>query len=407
MASITHPKTGLWLRIVFLLATVAASLGAGSRLALAQEEGGSDAALFLPFVKSPTGIDNPAPAQGATGQSANLYLTWSYNNPNLRAASFEVKLAAGNPAPDQVVAQLNGPLYIPPTLEPGAQYYWQVIVVTTDGQRLEGPVWSFRTEPVLNPPPVGTMVEIPGGEFLMGCDPNNQTGSYGCAANQLPLHRVWLDTYAIDKYEVTNSQYRACMDAGACNPPRRDSSYRRDEYFYSPAYDYYPVLYVSWWDAQDFCRWSGKRLPTEAEWEKAARGPVDTRIWPWGNQDPDCSRVARMSLESAGGATCPRDTVQVGQYPRGASPYGVMDLSGNVFEWVQDKVDWNFYKSSPYRNPVNNNNENDVFIIRGGSFRDNVYYMRAFYRHYGHHGDQPWEDGPYFRTYRVGFRCAR
>ena len=408
MKNIAQNNAGLWLRIMAVLLTAAAMISSGVRLAHGQEDTSLEPSLYLPLIARPTGIDNPTPVYAAANRSSNLYLAWTFDNPDLTVSHFDIKLAAGDETPDVIVAQqLTGLTYAPSTLQPGVRYYWQVVAVGNDGRRLAGPVWYFDTEPVLNPPPVDTMIDIPAGEYRMGCDPDNLTSSYGCASNQLPLHRVWLDAYAIDKYEVTNSQYRACVSAGACNQPRRSRSYTRADYYGQAEYDFYPVLFVSWWDAQTYCRWAGKRLPTEAEWEKAARGPVDTRIWPWGNEDPDCSRAARQSMSPAGAVKCPLDTVQVGQYPRGASPYGVMDMSGNVFEWVEDKVNWSYYESSPYRNPVNLKNENDSFIIRGGSFRDNVYYMRVFYRHFGHHGDNPWEDGPFFRTYRVGFRCAR
>lgn len=363
--------------------------------------------LFFPLVATAAGLSPLMPLHGATNQSANLYLAWEYDSRKMHADSFEVRLATSIQSLGTSATQrLSRNVFVPATLEPGVRYYWQVVAVGADDQRIEGPVWSFATEPRLNPPPLETMVAIAGGEFLMGCDSNNPSSS-GCAANQTPLHAVWLDAYQIDKYEVTNVQYRACVSAGACNPPRRNRSYTRDHYYDDAAYDYYPVLYVSWWNAQDYCRWAGKRLPTEAEWEKAARGPVDTRMWPWGSAGPDCSRAARLGLDAAGGMQCPLDTVQVGQYPRGASPYGVMDMSGNAFEWVQDNVNWQYYRSSPYRNPVYTSKKSNSFIIRGGSFRDNVFYMSTYHRHYGHHGDHPWEDGPYFRTYRVGFRCAR
>lgn len=244
------------------------------------------------------------------------------------------------------------------------------------------------------PTPHG-MILIPAGEFQMGCDIN--TDPYGCDIwgdmDQLPLHKVSLSAYWIDKYEVTNARYQACVDAGVCAAPGHTFSNTRHSYYGNPTYAEYPVIFVSWEKAKTFCDWEGKRLPTEAEWEKAARGSTGTRAYPWGDAEPVCDLANFQDCfqDSVG------DTSAVGSHPAGASPYGAMDMGGNVFEWVNDWYSEDYYASSPENNPTGP--VTGTFRVeRGGSWFYASWSLRAAYRDFGNVEDE---------GSGLGFRCAR
>jgi len=234
------------------------------------------------------------------------------------------------------------------------------------------------------------LVYIPAGDFLMGCD-RAHNGGYSCYEDELPLHTVYLDAYYIDKTEVTNAQYALCVTVGACEQPNNTSSLKRSPYYGESSYDNYPVINVSWDDASKYCKWAGRELPTEAQWEKAARGE-SVRAYPWGDDEPTCDWVNG----EVGGKDCKGNTTAVGSYPDGASPFGVLDMAGNVWEWVSDWYSTTYYSSlERFINPVGPNT-GTYRVIRGGSF----YYgsgLRTANRYY---------DYPGGRYLVIGFRCA-
>lgn len=252
------------------------------------------------------------------------------------------------------------------------------------------------------------MVYVPAGEFLMGStDAEINALLTQCShckreyfVDELPQHTVYLDAFWIDRTEVTNAQYRKCVEAGTCRAPTA-CDWGDPTYGDASKADH-PVVCVSWDDARTYCEWAGARLPTEAEWEKAARGS-DGRLYPWGNTfdgsalnfcDRNCEFVWKDTNAEDGYAR----TAPVGSYPSGASPYGALDMAGNVWEWVNDWYDENYYSRSPDRNPTGpDSGENRA--LHGGSWGDYWYHARAAHRH-GHGVD------PTFRSSYVGFRCG-
>jgi len=219
-----------------------------------------------------------------------------------------------------------------------------------------------------------TLVYVPAGEFEMGSDNGSD--------DEKPLHRVSLDAFWIDQTEVTNKQYFACVSVAECTPPSSSSSRNRSSYYGESEFDEFPVIYVDWNQADAYCSWASRRLPTEAEWEKAARG-IDARIYPWGNDPPNSNL---LNYNNPVG-----DTSREKSYGAGKSVYGAYDMAGNVWEWVND-----WYDVYPGGNPTVSSDFGQKFHVqRGGSWIDVDYLVRSSKRD---SGSLPLDN--------LGFRCA-
>jgi formylglycine-generating enzyme required for sulfatase activity len=286
------------------------------------------------------------------------------------------------------------------------------VVIDIEPLRPEPPRTEDRAE----------MVLVPAGEFWMGSDQaevdrfveackragQSESSCKQWGEREGPRHRVHLDAFHIDKYEVTNALFERFVRATSHRTTAEREGHgwvwqQKDGKWHwvkvdgaewrkptgpgSAAEPSHPVVQVSWHDAEAYCRWAGKRLPTEAEWEKAARG-TDGRRYPWG-EDWDASK--------ANGAMSVRMTTFVGSYPAGVSPYGAHDMAGNVAEWVADWLDKGYYRRSPERNPQGPD-AGQHRVLRGGSWNYYPFYLRTAARA---------TNAPDYRLSNVGFRCAR
>jgi formylglycine-generating enzyme required for sulfatase activity len=239
---------------------------------------------------------------------------------------------------------------------------------------------------------------IPDGTFRMG---GMDTAA---SSDELPDHNVTMKAFWMDKLEVTNGMFTLCVQAGVCEPPQVFKSDTRDSYFSNPEFKDYPVVYVTWQQADAYCTWAGRRLPTEAEWEYAARGN-DYRTYPWGDDAPDSSRGNFNYYVG--------DTSRVGNFPAGASMFGVLDMAGNVTEWVHDFYDGNYYAQNVTMNPPGPGSRSAYFqrVVRGGTYQDAFIDIRVANRS-SVRGSNVNAADVYSEDYlgefspKIGFRCA-
>lgn len=258
------------------------------------------------------------------------------------------------------------------------------------------------------------IVYVPAGQFVMGIDSDQMRWAHalckqyskelGVAVcppskfqDERPHHTVGLDGFWIDRTEVTNGQYEQCVHEGGCLPPVESGSFTRDSYYNDDRYDHYPVIWIRWDQAAAYCAWAGRRLPSEAEWEYAARGPQGF-MFPWGDSfdgsllnycDVHCAGVNDETVDDGYA-----DTAPVGSYPGGASWCGALDMAGNVREWV---ADWfGYYSLEEQLNPTGPSS-GDSRIPRGGSWYDVPDNVRSTNRG-GLSSD--------YTRHKVGFRCA-
>ncbi len=346
-ASTKRPRRG-W-RWVGVLLAVLAGIGLGLGLAYAQPW----TAWGLPVWPAAAGVEPPPLAEPQDATAATSALT---PRPATRAPALAATPTVGPTAtltPSPLPSPTATPTLTPsPTLGVGAQW-----LRPTDGM---------------------VMRYIPGGTFAMG----SATGD----ADEQPVHRVYLSPFWLDRHEVTNAMYRLCVTARVCEQPADVGL------FADARYNDYPVAYVSWYDAQTYCQWAGGRLPTEAEWEYAARGGLEGLLYPWGDEEPTCIPGAPNGAQYR---ACGTQLAPVMTYaPNG---YGVYDMAGNVWEWVLDWYQADYYRSSPPRNPLGP--EHGVArVLRGGSRLNYAPELRV--------ANRSWETPATKRGY-IGFRCAR
>jgi formylglycine-generating enzyme required for sulfatase activity len=349
-----------------------------------------------------------------TAQTHANGITWTMvaasthtQTPTLQATFAPTPTFTPTPSPSPLP-----PIYLStPTITPTASPLQPTLTPT--------PLHPTFTSTPLPPTPTATtpsspMVLIPAGNFQMGESANrglaecqllyepftSSTCEWGWFTDEEPEHTVTLDAFYLDVSEVTNGMYEACITAGPCSPPKYPTSSTRSSYFGDSRYANFPVINVDWNQAATYCSWARGRLPTEAEWEYAARGGLADRLYPWVDGfdgslanfcDVNCPNDWSNTYFNDGFA----DTAPVGSYP--ANGYGLFDMAGNVQEWVADWYDSSYYSNSPANNP-SGPATGDYRVLRGGGWYLNGDDMRSAARD---------RASPINSNFYIGFRCSR
>ncbi|MBI4727531.1 SUMF1/EgtB/PvdO family nonheme iron enzyme [candidate division TA06 bacterium] len=327
-------------------------------------------AVGAPGNNAPNAPGSPSPANNAINQSTSLILSWTCTDPDEGdTLKYDVYFGTTNPPTTAVSTNQSAASIVCSGLENSTIYYWKIVAKDNHSSATAGPVWCFTTEPR----PI-EWITIPAGNFTMGSLP----GDPYAKTDEQPQHTVYLDAYQISKYEVTNSQYKAFMDDGGYNNSIywtadgwnwRTSNASTEPVWWSSgsynsgtAFPSHPVVGVSWYEAYAFCNWAGGHLPTEAQWEKAARGTNSSNYWPWGStwDASKCNSGENVTPDTFTYSS------PVGFFSTGQSPYGVYDMAGNVWEWVND---WHY--SAYYSDPGANTNPTGPTtgtyrVVRGG-----------------------------------------
>jgi eukaryotic-like serine/threonine-protein kinase len=319
---------------------------------------------------------------GMEGETPSL----SASTPTLPATGVAV-VSAAVATPNATATELANT----PTLEPTSTPALPAAIPTVTASPTAGVVTRIA--------PADGMVQvfIPAGEFLMGSDAGDPLAD----EDERPQRPVYLDAFWMDQTEVTNAMYAICVDEGLCSPPTDVKSNSRDVYYGNPAFANYPVIFVDREAAETYCAWAGRRLPTEAEWEKAARGDGGP-IYPWGDFlgsdlanycDQNCTYNWRDPTINDG----QREVGPVGAYPAGASPYGILDMAGNVYEWVVDRYAADYYGRGFDSNPAGPTAGSEA-MLRGGSWYDIDRFIRSANR---------LSIRPTTTADNIGIRCAQ
>jgi serine/threonine-protein kinase len=227
------------------------------------------------------------------------------------------------------------------------------------------------------------MALIPAGPFQMGADQDT---------DERPIHTVNLKAFWIDVHEVTNAEYAECVAEKKCRAPSSKSSYSRPSYYDNVQYTNFPVLYVSWSDADAYCKWRDARLPSEAEWEKAARGGLEGKPYPWGDDAPVCTAGAVTGAQFDDCTV--KDVLAVNSFA--PNRYGLFDMAGNAWEWVNDSYTLNYNNSASGVNPTAPANV-DTKVVRGGAWNTINFHLRVANRI---------SYSPTIRYPTISFRCA-